>query len=283
MNGVTQHRSGNPLLTTLVFSVGLTLVFTLVSNLLPQVEGEAPVEQEVDLGALTMDSFIALGETLFQGKGTCTLCHNAMGRAPDLLAINATEAADKALAEDGYQGEATDAAGYFLESMVDPGVYVVAGFGKKGSNDTESPMPAADKPPIELSVVEMDAIVAFLQAKDGNEVTVALPSEAPAVSEPASVDGAADTPAATAATAQEVVGKYGCQACHSMLGSESPVGPPLDDIGTRMDRAQMVQAIVDPDAVIAEGFSAGMMPADFAARMTVKELDMLVQLLLEQK
>ena len=43
------------------FSLALTLVFTGVANLLPQVEGEPPKEEKVDLGALTMDSFIAWG------------------------------------------------------------------------------------------------------------------------------------------------------------------------------------------------------------------------------
>jgi hypothetical protein len=76
------------LLKVVLFSISLTLVFTLVTNLLPQVEGEAPVEQEIDLGALTMDSFVALGESTFSGKGTCTLCHNNMGRAPDILQLN---------------------------------------------------------------------------------------------------------------------------------------------------------------------------------------------------
>ena len=72
----------------LSFSLGLTLFFTGVANLLPQVEGEAPVEVEVDLGALTMETYIEMGEKVFSGKGTCTLCHNDLGRAPNLLKIN---------------------------------------------------------------------------------------------------------------------------------------------------------------------------------------------------
>ena len=61
------------------------------------------------------------------------------------------------------------------------GQSAATGFGKKGSNDTQSPMPAADRPPIQLSQVELDAVLAFMQSKDGNPVTVALPSEAPGV------------------------------------------------------------------------------------------------------
>ncbi len=266
---------------TVGFSVLLTLIFTLVANLLPQVEGEAPEEKIIDLGALTMDSFVAMGESLFTGKGTCTLCHNDMGRAPDLLAIDVVQTAEQHLADERYHGKASDVVGYLHESMVEPGAYVVKGFGKKGSNDTESPMPHVDKPPIQLSAVEMDAIIAFLQAKDGHQITVELPSEAPAAS---TEENSTAAPApAPAKTGEEAVAKYGCQACHTLLGTESPVGPVLMDVGRRLTPEQIRESIVHPDAVIADGFNAGMMPKDFADRMTVKELEMIVKLLSEQK
>ncbi|HFC54189.1 MAG TPA: c-type cytochrome [Gammaproteobacteria bacterium] len=264
---------------TIGFSILLTLVFTLVANLLPQMEGEAPREETMDPGELTMDSFVALGESLFRGKGTCTLCHNELGRAPDLLAIDVVQAAEQHLADHRYHGKATDAAGYLHESMVDPGAYVVRGFGKKGSNDTESPMPAVDRPPIQLSELEMDAIIAFLQAKDGNQITVELPAgpSAPAVSgEPG--DGMS-----AAATAEEALVKFGCPACHTLPGSESVVGPVLTDVGARRTPEQIRESIVRPEAEIAEGFSGGVMPGDFATRMTVRELDMIVRFLAEQK
>ncbi len=264
---------------SLGFSLGMILIFTLVANLLPQVEGEAPVEKRVDLGALTMDDYIALGETLFSGKGTCALCHNALGRAPDLLVMNVVGVSEDHLADERYKGKATNVEEYLHESMVDPGAYVVASFGKKGSNDTESPMPAVNKAPIELTEIEINAIIAFLQAKDGNDVTVELPTEAP----PVVAAPAAGSAPASAATAEEALKKYGCQACHSMLGSESSVGPALDGIGSRQSAEQITLSITDPAAVIVEGFSPGIMPADFAEKMTVKELKMIVDLLLEQK
>ncbi len=269
----------NVLSKSLGFSLGMILIFTLVANLLPQVEGEAPVEKKVDLGALTMDGYIALGETLFSGKGTCTLCHNALGRAPNLLEMNVGGAAEGHLSDERYKGKATNVEEYLHESMVEPSAYVVASFGKKGSNDTESPMPVVNKAPIELSEVEINAIIAFLQSKDGNDVTVELPTEAPPV-EAAPAAGSAPAPAATA---EDAIKKYGCQACHSMLGTESAVGPALDGIGSRQSAEQITLSITDPAAVLAEGFPPGVMPADFAEKMTVKELKMIVDLLLEQK
>ncbi len=268
---------GNILAKSMGFSLAMILLFTLVANLLPQVEGEAPVEKEVDLGALTVESFAALGESIFSGKGTCTLCHNDMGRAPDILALNMVEIANEHLKSARYQGKATDAASYFHESMVDPGIFVVKGFGKKGSNDTISPMPAVNKAPIELSDIEMDAIIAFLQAKDGNEVTVSLPTEAP-VEEPESTE-----PAGPAGTVEEIVAKYGCQACHVVLGSGGELGPNLDALIRQRSVAQVRQSIIDPNAVIAEGFPPGVMPQNFADQMMVKELDILVAYLVNGK
>ncbi|NOZ38144.1 MAG: c-type cytochrome [Gammaproteobacteria bacterium] len=259
----------------LAFSLGMALIFTGIANLLPQVEGQAPEDKEVDLGALTMDSFIALGEDIFKNKGTCTLCHNNMGRAPDILHLDMNEVSRKHLADERYKGSATDVAGYIHESMVDPGAYVVKGFGKKGSKDTESPMPAVNKAPIELTDVEMDAVTAFLQAKDGGEVTVALPSEAPAPSTKEAVPS-------VAATAEEAIGKFGCSACHAVLDSSAELGPSLKNIGARLSAAQIRQSIVDPNAVIAEGYPP-IMPADFADRMMAKELEMMVKFLANSK
>ncbi|MES9976222.1 MAG: c-type cytochrome [Candidatus Thiodiazotropha sp.] len=274
------------LLKTLGFSLGLTLLFTLVTYILPQVEGEAPVEKAVDLSALTMDDFIALGEDLFNEKGTCTLCHKPapLGRAPDIQGEDMVSLSNERLADAAYQGAAKDAAGYLLESMIEPGRYVVPTWGKKGTNDTESPMPAVDKPPIELTSIEMDAIIAYLQAKDGNEVTVSLPSpeEAESVAGAETKSQGSGVQVAPAATAEEALGKFACSACHALDSAETLVGPGLVDIGARLSKEEIRQSIIDPNAVIAEGFPAAM-PADLAEKMTVKELELLVTYLAEKK
>lgn len=271
------QQCGHVLLSTLGFSVGLILLFTLVANILPQVEGEAPVEKEVDLGTLTMDGFISLGEELFKGKGTCTLCHNNLGRAPDILVMNMGGTSRERLQDERYQGAATDVEGYLRESMVDPSGYVVATFGKKGSNDSESPMPTANRAPLNLSDLEVDAIIAFMQAKDGNEVTVSLPTDAPAVTEERSTAGVV-----AAVSGEAAIAKYGCAACHVISGTGGNLGPDLTGLSERMDSAGVHQAIADPNVVIAEGYAAGLMPTDFADKMTVTEMAMVVELLQAQ-
>jgi cytochrome c551/c552 len=281
------HRlqRGSILLKVLLFSLSLTLVFTLVANLLPQVEGEAPVEIEIDLGTLTMDSFVDLGDSIFHQKGTCTLCHNNLGRAPDILQLNMVATSRQRLDDERYQGAATNAAEYLRESMLDPGIYVVKGFGQKGSNDTKSPMPVVNKAPILLSDIEIDAVIAFMQAKDGNEVSVELPTDMPETSATQEVAAAAPTttPAAPADSAETALVKYACSACHSVAGSQSPVGPDLNQVGDRLDPAQLRQSIIEPNVVVAEGFFPGVMPPDFADKMTVSELQMIIDFLSAQK
>ncbi len=275
-----RFMNGSILPRVLGFCVALTLVFTLVANLLPQVEGEAPVEEEIDLSSLTPESFAALGEGLFMGKGTCTLCHKPppLGRAPDIQGENMVGLAEERLADERYQGKAQSVQDYIVESMLEPGAYVVKDWGVAGSNDTVSPMPKVDVAPIELTSIEIDAIVAYLQHKDGNEITVELPEEVPAVETATIARGDAGTLPAPAETAEAAIKKYGCQACHTLLGATSAVGPALDDVGERQDKMQIQQSIVDPGAVIAEGF-ADIMPRDFADKMTVRELGMIVDLL----
>ena len=160
------------------FSLGLIFLFTLITWLPPQMEGEAPQEQVVDLDTLTLDEFVALGQSLFNGRGACALCHqpSPVGRAPDLRKLNMVVVAAERLADANYQGLATDAASYLRESMLEPGRYVAPGWGMMGSDGVViSPMPAIDKPPMSLTPVEVDAIIAYLLAKDGSPVTVPLP------------------------------------------------------------------------------------------------------------
>ena len=258
------------------FSVLMILVFGSVTYVLPQVKGEAPEEEEVALGELTMDDFVAMGEKIYRGKGTCTLCHNNLGRAPDMLTYNVQAVSLERLEDGRYEGKAADTEAYLRESMVAPSAYVVAGFGKKGSNDSESPMPAVDQPPIQLSEIEIDAIIAFLQRKDGNAVTVALPTADVA---PAAADETSAAPPALAQNAEEAIAKFGCAACHAILQSESPVGPNLKDVGKRLDAAQIRSSIIEPKAVIAQGFPP-IMP-EFP-NMALAELELMVDYLVQQ-
>lgn len=258
------------------FTLALVLLFTLVANLLPQVEGEAPAPEKVDLSSMSQADFVALGESVFKGKGTCTLCHNDLGRAPNLLEEDLVDIASKRVSDSRYHGKADDAESYMRESMLKPSAYVVAGFGKKGSHDSESPMPQVDKPPIQLSSDEINAVIAFLQDKDGNPVTVALPS-ADAAPTPVPARAAAEP-----LTAQQLLAKNSCTACHAILDSSAAIGPDLRHVGARLSAEQIRASIVDPAAVVAKGY-APIMPPNVADSMSVKELKTLVAFLAAQE
>ncbi|MDQ7069387.1 MAG: c-type cytochrome [Rhodobacterales bacterium] len=266
----------------IVFSVVMMLFFQGFSHMLPQVEPDTSPPVEVSTDGLDMAGMIALGEELFSGKGTCTLCHNGMGRAPDTLEMDLSAIFFSRLGDARYTGVAAgkDGAkaveGYLRESMQDPSVFVVAGFGKKGSNDTVSPMPVVDAAPIELSPVEMNAVIAFLQDRAAFEPTVPLPSadDVPVAGDAPAVDAALTDPV-------DIIDEYGCAACHDLNESGADIGPLLGGIGNRMSRALVMEAIIDPNAVIADGFDADFMPDDFGETMQLSELIVLSTYLME--
>ena len=160
--------------------------------------------------------------------------------------------------------------------MIQPSRYVVAGFGTKGSNDTESPMPAIDKPPAQLSDLAIDAIIAFLQHKDGNPVTVALPSETAQQDNEVAVPSNPTTVPAFAQSAEEAMLKFGCAACHAIGDSQATLGPDLRDIAARQSIEQIRESIANPSAIVGDGFLV-LMPA--FPHMTIGELELLVQFL----
>ncbi len=267
------------------FSVVVLLFYMGYSHILPQVEPDLSEPEEVSTEGLDMAGMIALGETLFSGKGTCTLCHNSMGRAPDTLEIDLAAEFAKHMSDPAYSGVAQGREGadaledYIRESMLQPSAYVVAGFGKKGTNDTESPMPIVDQAPIELNAVEVNAVIAFLQDRAGVSPTVPLPSadETPVEDTPASTEGMIEAPVTDAVAALD---KFACAACHDLEGSGADLGPALGGIAARMDRAGVMGAILDPNAEIAEGYDEGLMPDTLGEDMHASELLLITDYLL---
>ena len=124
------------------------------------------------------------------GKGMCPLCHRVTGlieknTAPDLTAKDASGVpialrGEIRVGEPRYKqgqfaqmesypgsGRATNNVEYLAESHVCPSCYVVAGFGKKGTNDRESPMVAMHAPPNCQTIEESVMIDTYLFVKDG--------------------------------------------------------------------------------------------------------------------
>lgn len=263
-------------LAVILFSLLTIGFFAGFSNFgIPQIEpAPPPQEEKLDLGSMTMDQFIVLGERIFNGKGTCTLCHNKLGRAP-MLNVAVTVAAER-LADERYQGGAGNAEEYIIESMIEPSTFVVAGFGKKGTNDTESPMPDVSKGSIGLSEAEVKAVVAYLQDTGGAEITVEIPSDMETAEED---DDEEDEQRAAIAEPQALIAQFACNTCHVIAGEGGDVGPDLSKIGAVRDHDYLRRSILDPNAEIAEGFEPDMMPPGMGEELYAAEVETLVNFL----
>jgi len=263
-------------LTVVAFTLLTIGFFAGYSNYgIPQIEPSAPPKEEkLDLGSMTMDQFVVLGEKIFNGKGTCTLCHNSLGRAPMLDTIG--DVTPMRLEDPRYEGEAGNIAEYLTESLVDPSAFVVAGFGKKGTNDAESPMPNVSGGGIGLSEAEVAAVVAYLQDSGGTEITVEIPTD---IGEKEAGDEEDSEPREAIHDPKVLMTQFTCDVCHMVNGEGGEVGPNLSKIGAGRDRAYLRRAILDPNADIAEGFEADMMPEDLAEQMYVAELEILLDFL----
>jgi mono/diheme cytochrome c family protein len=255
------------------FSLGTVGLFAAYSNYgIPQITpAEPPRQESIEAGGMTTAEYAALGGRIFSGKGSCTLCHNAVGgRAPPL--DRAAAVAAERLADPRYAGQAADEAEYLYESMVEPSAYVVAGFGKTGTGDTVSPMPSMKAGATVLADVEIKAVIAFLQTLSGVEVTVEPPAGPGG-------DGEAETVEDTRSplgSPEEVIEEFACGTCHIVAGEEGDVGPDLTGIGAIRDREYLRRAILSPDADIAPGFEQGLMPPDYGQQLYAAELEMLV-------
>ena len=103
---------------------------------------------------------------------------------------------EQRLKDSRYKGKAKTGEEYLRESMMEPSIFVVAGFGKAGTNDSESPMPQISGPAVGLKPAEINAVIAFLQTKDGGKATVPLPTGADAAPAPAAGAAAEAAPGA---------------------------------------------------------------------------------------
>ncbi len=201
-----------------------------------------------------------------------------LGAGPLGPAIGAR--ADERVKEAGYKGRAKDGVEYLVESLIHPGDYLVQGF--------PPIMPVINKPPIGLNNDEIAAVVAFLQNIQGGKVSVTpkMVAAFTGTEGPAQPGTAAAQPVVATATnraPEQLINELACIACHKFDEPGQLVGPSLWDIGARHDDAYIRQSILDPNAVIAEGFPPMLMPQDLGQKMSGMEFEHLVQWLKEHK
>ena len=84
---------------------------------------------------------------------------------------------------------------------------------------------------------------------------------------------------------EELVKSSGCTACHG-----AGISPAFDEIGqqvtlengdtVQVDAAYLHESIVDPNAKIVKGYSAGLMPQNFGDTLSSDDIDAIVQYIL---
>jgi mono/diheme cytochrome c family protein len=98
----------------------------------------------------------------------------------------------------------------------------------------------------------------------------------------AGVPGAAP-PTVPGGPGAQVFANNGCGGCHTLAaaGSGGTVGPDLDEALPGQSAAMIEESIADPNAEIVKGYPAGVMPQNFGETLSKKELEDLVQYLLQ--
>jgi cytochrome c2 len=314
-------------------------------NWLPQVKADPPPleEKSEDVSAMSVPERADLGEKIIFGavgasstqgaigKGQCPLCHGFQKgflseRAPNLFGIPAR--AVEQLKDPRYSqadpskrdtiqkeacpgcGTAKTAVEYIAESHACPNCYVVTGFGVKGTNDKESPMPAIHKAPIGLTIDEMVAVDTWLIAREGGEpppyeeIVAAYNKFIPEADrpKPAAAAGApgAPAPGAPVVTGDEPVDqiftKALCFACHTIPGipgASGAVGPKLTEktnAPLRLKdsaykgkatsvREYIMESIIDPSAYVVKPFPDKIMPKDFGKKLNAAAINKIIDYL----
>ena len=103
------------------------------------------------------------------------------------------------------------------------------------------------------------------------------------VGEWAGVPGA-EPPTVPGGPGAQVFANSGCGTCHTFKAAESGgvTGPPLEKSLTPGDTAATIEEmVVEPDKQIVPGYPSGVMPGNFGQLLTPKELEDLVQFLIE--
>jgi len=247
--------------------VGLIVLYTMIANMIPQVQSEVP--QELSFGAdVTAEQLIAAGDQLYQGAGGCTACHGLGVRAPNLLTDEGGTGTIGVRCADRVPGE--DCKTYLHESLINPSAYVVAGY-----------QPIMTDMRRTLSGQQIWSLVAYLQNL-GGDVTVT--GEDIAAAEPAG-GAAGGALAGGSVDPNELLNAAGCMVCHKLGDQGAPIGPAFDGMGARRSAESIRRKILDPRSDTTAGFEAlaGVMPATFGQQFNAAQLEAIVQFLANRR
>lgn len=264
------------LLRVATLTILATLFYSYVGHMVPQKITYPPEDVEVRAN-MTTEEMVKAGQEIVGGKGTCMGCHTIgshddAARFPDLGGVGARA---------GTRKEGMSDIEYFAESLYEPNAFIVPGFNPG--------MIAANKPPVNLSDAEILTVIAYLQSLGGTPTATMNTVTGYESDEPVS-GGAVATATARPSnlTGEELVTNYGCITCHSFTDPIAMLGPSLHDVGDRLSSAQLYESVMEPDATLAEGYAAGLMPVtlnatQFYDKVTANELKRIIAYLASRK
>jgi putative heme-binding domain-containing protein len=223
------------------------------------------------------------GEAIYWGKGRCFTCHSMGDRGSAVRGPNhgafgekfplpmGARAVERAKERSEKTGKEFTALDYLIESMADPGAYVVKGY--------KNEMAVVYAPPISLGLDEIKAVTAYLQVQGGE-------FDLETINKPGEITKTfyARIGAATAAGggdpgAGEEVYAENCVDCHKLGGEGGDVGPDLSAAGTKGLKFNQ-DAILKPTAEITKGFEThvvtdkkGRKTTGLKTRETADEID----------
>jgi cytochrome c oxidase subunit II len=149
-----------------------------------------------------------------------------------------------------------------------------------------------------LTIAMLGAVEVFAKEEEhaapegGAETTETTETTPTETTETGTTGTETETGPAGTTTAEEAAGSpeagravfeaQGCGSCHTFApaGSSGTVGPNLDEVLAGKDAAFIRQSIVDPNAEIAQGFSANVMPQTYGDQLSPKQIDDLVAFLM---
>ena len=312
-------------------------------NWLPQVEGGfPPPEVKLEFGTMSSQQladegekiiFGGVGQSKVQGaigKGQCPLCHGfnqgfLSERAPNLFGI--PDRAKTRLEDPKYHkgkpgdrdteqkesfpgsGTAETAQEYIAESHACPSCFVVEGFGVKGTNDKQSPMPAIHKPPISLSLGELAAVDTWMYVREGKEapsyeeIIKAYEKFIPEADRPKQAEddgkkqaGGGNLLADGSEPVDQIFQKAQCVACHTIpgiAGAIGTIGPKLVEKtnapgrlkdpaykgAAKSVREYITESVIAPSAYVVKGFPDNTMPKIFGQKLSAGALNKIVDYL----
>ncbi|MBI5411516.1 MAG: nitric oxide reductase [Nitrospirae bacterium] len=310
-------------------------------NWLPQVEGGfPPPEVKLDFASMTTQQLADEGEKIIFGgigasttqgaigKGQCPLCHGFQKgflseRAPNLYGLpdrlkerlddphyHKGKAGDRATDQkESFAGAGTADNGqeYMAESHACPSCFVVVGFGVKGTNDKQSPMPSIHKPPISLSLPELAAVDTWIYVREGKEapsyeeIVKSYEKFIPEADRPKQQDdkpsaGAGGLLADGSEPVDQIFAKAQCITCHTIpgiAGAVGTIGPKLAEKTNAPGRLKdptykgsaksvkeyIAESVISPSAYVVKPFPDNIMPKIFGQKLSAGALSKIVDYL----